>query len=252
MKKVIVLAIALMASSFVHAANVRYVAPGGDTSFAISKKEVNRIAIKGDRITSFVKIEGSFASENDPKSGDLFITPIDDDTNGNMISGFITTEQGQTFQVFLALRDMPSTNTELQLKQFGKNPDKARKWERQFPNQKLTALNLARAMQNERSLPGFTSERYEKGIKFKAVSLGALTARIHGLTVGNHFFGEEIRVLNQTKSPQPLTERMLNDKYVIGVFIMGAAARSRTHDDTFDVAPGESIRIYRIKQNFIN
>lgn len=236
----------------VQAANTRFVTPGGQTSFDISRDEVNRIAVVGDRITSFVKIKGSFAQTHDPVSGDLFITPTESDgKKDKVISGFLTTEKGITIQVFLVLKRMPSTNTELMTRQIGHNPELVQKWERQFDDQKLAALNLARAVERYETLPGFKSEQNEKGILIRAKSLKSLNARIHGITIGYNFLAEDIRITNLTAVRQPLSERFLNDKLVLGVYMIGAANRSKAQDDVFYLAPGESIRAIRIRQNTI-
>ncbi|HDY7776786.1 TPA: type-F conjugative transfer system secretin TraK [Vibrio vulnificus] len=252
MMRALLLFLCLLAP-FTQAANTRFVTPGGQTSFDISRDEVNRIAVVDDRITSFVKIKGSFAQTHDPISGDLFITPTES-TNGKkdkVISGFLTTEKGITIQVFLVLKNMPSTNTELLTRQIGHNPELVQKWERQFDDQKLAALNLARAIERYETLPGFKSEHNDKGILIRAKSLKSLTARIHGITIGYTFLAEDIRITNLTETKQPLSERFLNDKLVMGVYMIGAANRSKAQDDVFYLAPGESIRAIRIRQNSI-
>lgn len=241
----------LMASAVANAANTRFVEPGGQTSFNISRNEVNRIAVVDDRITSFVKIKGSFNQTNDPVSGDLFITPLETTDKEPVISGFITTEKGNTIQLFLVLKSMPSTNTELQTKQVGADSSLASKWERSFDDQRLATQKLAKAVENHETLPGFTTEQYEKGVILRAKGLGQLTAKIHGLTLGFNFLAEDMTITNPTKEKQPLTERYLNDQFVMGVYMVGAASKPKTDSDVFYLNPGESIRAIRIRQNTI-
>lgn len=249
----LIISVLLILSPLAQAANTRFITPGGQTSFDISRYEVNRIAVVDDRITSFVKIKGSFNQTHDPVSGDIFITPTENATGKKekMISGFITTEKGSTIQVFLVLKNMPSTNTELQTRQTSSDPTLANKWERQFSDKNIAALNLAKAIEKHEVLPGFTSEQHERGIQLRAKSLGKLTAKIHGLTLGFNFLAEDITITNQTAIPLPLSERSLNDKLVLGIYMIGAANKPKTHDDVFYLQPGESIRTIRIRQNNI-
>lgn len=243
----------LVIAPLAQAANTRFVTPGGQTSFDISRDEVNRIAVIGDRITSFVKIKGAFEQANDPRSGDLFITPVANPSGekDKVISGFITTENGNTIQLFLVLKNMPSTNTELQTRQVGHDTEAAQKWERKFGDQNLAVVQLARAIERYETLPGFTSEQNEKGIVLRAKSLGSLSARIYGITVGYTFLAEDMRIINTTNKPQLLAERLLHDKLVRAVYMVGAASKAKNNEDEFWLAPGESIRAIRIRDNSI-
>jgi hypothetical protein len=240
-----------VASGFAHASRTKFVEPGGETSFTISDSEVNRIAVVGDRITSFIKIQGTFSQGNDPESGDIFITPLNQGYSQSTISGFVTTEQGNTFQLRLILKNQPSTNTELKLRTFGQDAQKARSWERQFDTHQLAALNLARAIESGESLPGYETEYYDKGLPLKAASLGVLTARINGLALGYDFMAEQITIHNPTQQAQALSERRLNDQRVYGVWLLGAASLPQTDDDEFMLAPDQSIKAIRIRQNII-
>lgn len=234
----------------VFAANTKFVKVGGDVTFSISKNEPNRIAILDDRITKFIKLSGSFIETNDGVSGDIFITPSEDNSSP-VLSGFLTTEKGNSIQVRLLPKNIPSTNTELSIKAFGKESDKAAEWERSFDSHRLAALQLARTFGNNGVVPGYTTKRYEKGITITAKSFGNLTARINSISLGSLFIAEKLSVINVTKKEHFLTERMFNDKHVIGVWIEGATGRANAKDDSFYLSPNESITVIRVRRNLL-
>jgi len=245
-----VVSIPVLLSSCAYAANTKFVQPGGDVSFAISTTEPNRIAVVDDRITKFIKLSGTFTETNDGVSGDIFITPIEGQPNA-VISGFLTTEKGNSIQLRLIPKKMPSTNTELSLKSFSQNKDKAADWERSFNDYRLAALSLARKVGHNEIAPGYATKRYEKAILMKSKSFGNLTVRLSSLSLGSQFLAEKLNVINVTKTDHPLTERMFNDKNVVGVWIEGAMGRQQSKDDSFYLSPNESVTVIRVRKNVI-
>ncbi|MBV7300268.1 TraK domain-containing protein [Enterovibrio paralichthyis] len=241
---------ALMFTATVQAAATKYVQPGGMVNIAISIAEPNRIAINGDRITSFIGMEGATVETNDPQSGDLFVSPSE--VNGTrLISGFLTTESGNTIQIRMQPQKIPTTNTEINLRVADHSSKLATSWERQFRNENLTTWNLAKAVESGMALPGFKAESMKKGIEYRSPSLGPLTARIHYIAIGSEYRADKMLITNTTAVPQVLNERMLNDKYLIGVWLVGAAEKTATGVEDIILAPGETMTAIRVFRNFI-
>lgn len=254
MKRILVLCLTLMATMNAYASITRFAAPGSTVNITISRNEPNRIAIAGDRITSFIKTEGTFNQSNDPNSGDIFITPVliegptKKSSQQRFISGFITTESGATLQLFLQLSDIPSTNTEITIKQIGSTPAAAEEWERSFSDYRVAATAFAKAIGHGLTVPGMDAKYYEKGIRIESPALAGFDAKVTAFYTGFNFIGEAITVTNNGQASHALNERKFNDRNVVGVWMIGAANRV-THDDDVLLAPGESMRVVRIRKN---
>ena len=68
----------------------------------ISAKEVNRIALIGDRIARAVRAPDGFAVEHDAASGDLWLRRVDEGfADGSPVTLFLGTEKGFTYRLTL-------------------------------------------------------------------------------------------------------------------------------------------------------
>ena len=91
-------------------------APNGVVTLDASRTGMTRIAFEDDRAASVQKIaegdpEGDFSATKDMATGDLYVV-IGENALGNL-SFFVTTEGGQTYQVMMGVRDVPTLQVEI-------------------------------------------------------------------------------------------------------------------------------------------
>ena len=105
---IIIFTLVISLASFVEAAQIRVVEDNAEIAAVISFKEVNRISIENDRIVSLAAVPRGFSIDHDDVTGDLFLVPDLTTATGHPINLFITSEGGQTYQLILSPRDIPS------------------------------------------------------------------------------------------------------------------------------------------------
>ena len=59
-----------------HAMQILEAADHAELAAEISARDVNRIALSGDRIARVIRAPSGFAAEHDPASGDLYLRPV--------------------------------------------------------------------------------------------------------------------------------------------------------------------------------
>ena len=110
--KTLYLLAAVCALSFEAAAQVTLEPNANNViSLEASKSGMTRIAFNDDRANSVQKIaeghpEGDFSATKDPATGDLYIV-IGEEAQQNL-SFFVSTDAGQTYQVMMRVRDVPT------------------------------------------------------------------------------------------------------------------------------------------------
>ena len=128
----------------------------------ISAHGVSRIALAGDRIARVVRMPGGFEAEHDPKSGDLYLRPLDANARGQSwrqtapVELFISTEKGFTYQLILSPADGGPAQILI------RNPDAEpvpENGEARAGDHRIAALvSLIRAAARREPLPGYAIE----------------------------------------------------------------------------------------------
>ena len=85
-------------------------------SLEASRSGLTRIAFENDRAASVQKIaegdpEGDFSATKDPATGDLYVV-VGPEARPHL-SFFVSTEKGQTYQVMMAVRDVPTLQVQV-------------------------------------------------------------------------------------------------------------------------------------------
>ena len=100
-----VLAMAQLAGAPAAALQILQAADHAELSAEVSSKEVNRIAVEGDRIARVVQSGGGFTLEHDPVRGDLYLYPAEGGagTEGTPapVTLYVGSEKGLTFRLTL-------------------------------------------------------------------------------------------------------------------------------------------------------
>ena len=94
-----------------HAMQILVAADHAELAAEISARDVNRIALSGDRIARVVRAPDGFAVEHDPRSGDLYLRPLSPvavPADANPVTLFIGTERGFTYRLALTPADRAS------------------------------------------------------------------------------------------------------------------------------------------------
>lgn len=96
--------------SATHAGAVQFRMSDGDAEIMahVSKREITRIALRGDRISGVVGKQLGFRIEHDTTSGDMFLVPNDGADLVTPINLFISSEAGNTYQLLLTPLDIPA------------------------------------------------------------------------------------------------------------------------------------------------
>ena len=128
----------------------------------ISADGVSRIALAGDRIARVIRMPGGFEAEHDPKSGDLYLRPLDGSVQGRAwrqaapVDLFIATEKGFTYRLTLSPADGGPAQILI------RNPDAEpvpENGQARAGDHRIAALaRLVRAAARREPLPGYAIE----------------------------------------------------------------------------------------------
>lgn len=97
----------LVLSQAAMAVQYRFAESDGEIVASISLREASRIALRGDRIASVLHLPRGFRVEHDAETGDIYMIPHGA-VSMEPVNLFITSERGQTYQLLLTPRDIPS------------------------------------------------------------------------------------------------------------------------------------------------
>ena len=203
--------------------------PGYKIQAVISSKELNRIAVKDDRISQIFGVSGHFVVESDENHGQIFIKSTDSSNKENLALTIVT-EKGITQDMYLKQKDISSQIIELQHK--ASNKKKAEIWEKISPF-KQTLVKLMQCMIRGESVSG-----YEVQINEQSRDIWS-DIRITQLQIfsGSKLQGIVFQITNIDKISKFLHEKRFR-------FFKNIAAIA-IEDNQLE--PGESTKLYVIK-----
>ena len=141
-----------------HAMQILEAADHAELAAEISARDVNRIALSGDRIARVIRAPSGFAAEHDPASGDLYLRPVSSGSvsaaaDARPVTLFIGTERGFTYRLSLTPADRDSAQILI------RNPDaspEAAAGGASAGRSRIAALvRLVRAVARREPLPGY-------------------------------------------------------------------------------------------------
>jgi conjugal transfer pilus assembly protein TraK len=206
----------------------------GATLYAkVSKKEVTRIFAERGRISSLRVKDGELNIAGDDDTGQLFVTVPDGVSKP--INGFLTTEDGRTFNIILQPTDIPGDS--IVVKQSRAKVAKAAESVFKTNTYDKVAKRLISVMAND-ELPD-DMEIKEVGRQLALWKETSMTLeRQYNL---ENTVGERYIVSNVSKEPMVLDEREFYRKGVSVVAI-----------EQLNIAPGDATHVYIIRERAPN
>ncbi len=213
-------------SGYSLASQVRVVEDGDEFSAEISKLDINRIKIVGDRIRNIKANSGELEISQDDRLGEIYVRPTSMAEN-KPLNLFIITEQNFTYKVLLYPKAIPSeqiiikndnavTLSDAEVSKISKNT-----YEQQI-------IALLKAMQSKKKL-----SEYQIKAERKYIDLGDLAMRRISVYKGQSFIGEIFTLKNSTNKILNLEEKFFFKNGVRAVKI-----------EKSDLLPDETTEIY--------
>lgn len=183
------------------AAQTKMVEDGSEFSAEISKSDINRIKVVGDRIKDIKSNSGELEVSVEEKKGEIYIRPTTIAEN-RPLNLFIITEQGFTYKALLYPKAIPAeqillrnddvvTNSDVEVAKITKNS-----YEQQI-------IALIRAMREKKKVEGYQVKSDRKNL-----DLGDLDVRRISVYKGQNFIGEIFTLKNSTKTLISVEEKM--------------------------------------------
>ncbi len=183
------------------ATQVKSVEDGEEFTAEISKTEINRIKVSGDRIRSIQNNEGELTISRDDKLGEIYIRTTAF-TENKPLNLFIVTEQNFTYKALLYPKAIPSEQIIIKNENVVANSDAevAKVTKNSYQTQ---IIALLKAMRLKTKLEGYVikQERYY-------IDLGDIGMRRISTYKGQNFIGETFLLKNSTSRVIPVEEKM--------------------------------------------
>jgi len=215
-------------STSAQAAQVKEVEDGDEFTAEISKLDINRVKVVGDRIRDVKINSGDLDISLDEKNGEVYIRAAHSAEN-KPINIFVITQQNFTYKGILYPRSIPSEQIILRndsvplgggdvelVKVGGKNS-----YEQQI-------ISLMKAMREKKRL-----ESYQVKSDKKHIDLGDLSMRRSSVYKGQNFIGEIFVLKNSTNQVLNLDEKIFFKNGVKAIKI-----------EKSDLLPEETTEIY--------
>ena len=174
---------------------------GDEFTAEISKSEINRIKVLGDRIRNVQNIEGELNISRDDKLGEIYIRATSSAEN-KPINFFITTEQNFTYKGLLIPRSIPAEQILIKNDNVvaSSDNDTAKITKNSYQS---NIIALLKAMRLKQKLDGYQITQQKS-----RVDLGDLTLRKISTYKGQNFIGEIFTLKNSTNQMLNLDEKL--------------------------------------------
>jgi type-F conjugative transfer system secretin TraK len=191
----------LLASDLALATQVKNVEDGEEFTAEISKTEINRIKVSGDRIRSIQNNEGELTISRDDKLGEIYIRTTSL-TENKPLNLFIVTEQNFTYKALFYPKSIPSEQIIIKNESVVANSDAevAKVTKNSYQTQ---IIALLKAMRLKTKLEGYVI-RQERHY----IDLGDIGMRRISTYKGQSFIGETFLLKNSTSRIIPVEEKM--------------------------------------------
>ena len=141
-----------------HAMQILEAADHAELAAEISARDVNRIALSGDRIARVIRAPSGFAAEHDPASGDLYLRPVSSGSvsaaaDARPVTLFIGTERGFTYRLSLTPADRDSA--QILIRNRDASPEAAAGGASAGGSRIAALVRLVRAVARREPLPGY-------------------------------------------------------------------------------------------------
>ncbi len=223
----------------------------------ISRVHPNHLVVKGDRFAAISVNDGLLSYDVNKVTGDLTFSVTEDGMIENSIQGFLTTEQGHSYQFSFIPKEINSVNSVL-------IPDGVSAKPVSQPNTSaaLGAPGMSVSMDNQGSSDVQTTLSMLAAMKsgtpsnceMKMVDLAVKTAlppafsvKMTQVCIGETLVGEKLIATNNSTLNQTVTERLMNATYGQAV-AFDLPSRDMKGEDIV-INPHQTFTIYRFRRN---
>jgi type-F conjugative transfer system secretin TraK len=195
------LVLSLFISTQALAKQEKTVEDGEEFTAEISKTDINRIKLYGDRIRSVQSNEGELVVTRDDKLGEMYIR-VTSHMENRPLNLFIVTEQNFTYKALLYPKSIPAEQIIIRNDAVVASSDAevAKVTKSSYETQ---IIALMKAMRLKRKLDGYTIKQERHYI-----DLGDIGMRRVSTYKGQNFIGEIFVLKNSTSRIIPLEEKM--------------------------------------------
>ncbi len=208
------------------ASQIKIAADGAEIVGKISKAEINRITLIGDKVKSVKSNKGGYEFSNDSSSGDVYLNGGNGGTE-EPLNVFIISQRGYTYKLLLTPMDIPSEQIFIKNHAITNDEEVASQREPLPYTQEI--VDLFKAMKKGDLEAGYTvktlSESHFAKNGMKIMLLSTYT--------GSKYTGIIYELKNKGTEPVPLSEKDFATKKV----------RAVKFDSTV-IGAGETINIY--------
>jgi conjugal transfer pilus assembly protein TraK len=183
------------------AAQIRQMDDGDEQSAEISRQDINRIKLVGDRIRSAKFNSGELEISQDNNLGEMYLRPTKVAEN-KPLNLFIITEQNFTYKLLLYPKSIPSEQIIIKNDSVVANADsEVSKIAKNSYQQQI--ITLIKAMRTKTKL-----ESYQISSSKKYIDLGDLELKRISTYKGQNFIGESFILVNDSNKIITLEEKM--------------------------------------------
>jgi type-F conjugative transfer system secretin TraK len=198
---ILIIAVFYFHISFALAAQIRDMNDGDEATAEISRTDINRIKLAGDRIRSTKFNAGELEISQDDNLGEIYIRPTKFAEN-KPLNLFIITEQNFTYKFLLYPKAVPSEQIIIKNDSVVANSDaEVSKIAKNSYQQQIIAL--IKAMRTKTKL-----ESYQISNSKKYIDLGDLELKRTSTYKGQSFIGESFILKNDSNQIITLEEKM--------------------------------------------
>lgn len=208
------------------ASQIKLAADGAEIVGKLSKMEVNRITLIGDKVKSVKSNKSGYEFTNDATSGDVYVSRASGATD-EPLNIFVISKHGYTYKLLLTPMDIPSEQIFIKNSAITKDDEIAGEKEPLPYTQEI--VDLMKAMKKGEIAAGYKintkKESHFAKNGMKVVLLSTYT--------GSKYVGAIYELKNKNKEPVPLSERDFASKTVRAVKF-----------DSPVIGAGETINLY--------
>lgn len=189
--KLILFSLFLLNSSIILAAQNKDAEDGDEITAEISRSDINRIKLAGDRIRSLKSNSGELELSQDDHLGEVYLRPANPSEN-KPINLFIATEQNFTYKLLLYPKSIPSEQIIIKNDAVltNSNQEIAKSTKSSYQQQ---IISLMKAMRSKNKIEGYQIKNARKNI-----DLGDLTLKRISTYKGQSFLGEIFTLKNNS------------------------------------------------------
>lgn len=255
----IITAFAFSSATFTASAALQSIPVTDGTPFKldISRVHPNHLVVKGDRFAAISVNDGLLSYDVNNVTGDLTFSVTEDGMIENSIQGFLTTEQGHSYQFSFIPKEINSVNSVLLPDSTINKPihpsaipaalgatGMSVSMDNQGSSDVQTTLSMLAAMKS--GTPS-NCEMKTVDLAIKTALPPAFSVKMTQVCIGETLVGEKLIATNNSPLNQTVTERLMNATYGQAV-AFDLPSRDMKGEDIV-INPHQTFTIYRFRRN---